>query len=250
MEKRYLKEIRKIGVNARCSVAAKYIVPLIIKMVNPKSVCDVGCGAGSFLDEFQRLGVEDILGIDGPWIDARVLKIPPSKFIALDLRQDFRFDRKFDIVICLEVAEHLEEQYAENFVKNLTALSDLILFSAAIPFQFGAHHVNEQWPDYWAKLFIKESYTPIDTLRTKLWNIDGIDSYYAQNSVFYARNNLIGNYPNLKNEIPLFEGSPIKLVHPDLWSRRSAVINYIPSFVKKHYGLIVSIFNRVLQNKS
>jgi hypothetical protein len=34
-------------------------------------------------------------------------------------------------------------------------MEEVVLFSAAIPFQGGVGHINEQWPDYWVKYFSK-----------------------------------------------------------------------------------------------
>ena len=58
-------------------------------------------------------------------------------------------NRKFDLVLSLEVAEHLPSECAEAFVESLVNLGPVILFSAAIPYQGGENHVNEQWPEYW-----------------------------------------------------------------------------------------------------
>ena len=47
----------------RASAAA--IVPVIVELVSPRSVIDVGWGAGLWLAEFERAGVVDLMGIDG-----------------------------------------------------------------------------------------------------------------------------------------------------------------------------------------
>ena len=61
------------------------IVPEIIELLNPKSVVDIGCGLGTFLNVFKRLGVNDILGIDGPWINKDLL----GKYIDSELNHIF-----------------------------------------------------------------------------------------------------------------------------------------------------------------
>jgi hypothetical protein len=68
---------------------------------------------------------------------------------------------KFDVVLGLEVAEHLEEEFADVYVENLINLAKddgVILFSAAIPFQGGNNHVNEQWQTYWVAKFYNRGY--------------------------------------------------------------------------------------------
>ncbi len=81
----------------------------------------------------------------------------------------FAAARRFDLGICLEVAEHLPTAGADQLVENLVRLSDVILFSAAIPHQGGTHHVNEQWPSYWADLFAARHYFAWDGLRWLIW---------------------------------------------------------------------------------
>ena len=66
-------------------------------------------------------------------------------------------------------------------------LSDAVLFSAAVPFQYGTNHVNEQWPEYWSILFRGQGFECFDPLRAELWNDPDVDWWYAQNALLYAR---------------------------------------------------------------
>jgi len=87
----------------------------------------------------------------------------------------------------LEVGEHLPSEAAEGFVGSITSLSSVVLFSAAIPSQGGTGHVNEQWPDYWASLFEKFDFVPLDCIRPAFWENQKVTCYDAQNSVLYVR---------------------------------------------------------------
>src|SRR5947199_5521543 len=53
--------------------SAKEIVPILFSLFNPKSVIDVGCGTGIFLKCFKDVGVKEIFGIDGKWVDKNLL---------------------------------------------------------------------------------------------------------------------------------------------------------------------------------
>ncbi len=117
--------------------SAQEIVPLIVEIVEPRSVIDVGCGTGTWLSVFKDLGIDDVWGVDGDYVDRSLLQIPPERFMARDLAQPFVLDRVFDLVICLEVAEHLPPESAGTFVNSLVKLGPVILFSAAIPHQGG-----------------------------------------------------------------------------------------------------------------
>ena len=100
-----------------------------------QSSVDVGCGVGTFLSVLQENGVPVIRGIDGPWVDKDLLEIDVFEFIEDNLENPRSLGRKYDLAICLEVAEHLPLSSADTIVNFLVELSDLVLFSAAIPGQ-------------------------------------------------------------------------------------------------------------------
>lgn len=154
----------------RARRSAREIVPRILRWVEPASVIDVGCGVGTWLAVFREYGIQNVHGIDGDYVDRRMLDLPEVQFHATDLSRPFEIEPQFDLALCLEVAEHLPTESAGTLVRSLVRLSPVVLFSAAIPFQGGTHHVNEQWPEYWARLFGKEDYVVIDCLRKDLWN--------------------------------------------------------------------------------
>lgn len=166
--------------------SAKEILPKLFELVKVKSVLDVGCGTGSWLKIVKDHGVEDYQGIDGIICDHPQMHIDISNVKEQNLDLDFDLQRKFDLVICLEVAEHLHPNSAEKFIGNLIRHSDLILFSAAIPFQGGQNHLNEQWTDsYWINIFKKFNYFPTDILRSKIWGNQKIHWWYRQNIVLF-----------------------------------------------------------------
>jgi 2-polyprenyl-3-methyl-5-hydroxy-6-metoxy-1,4-benzoquinol methylase len=122
----------------------------------PKSIVDFGCGTGSWSAAAQRLGVSDVLGYEGPWIESVATELN-IKIVVADISKPLDCERRFDLAICLEVAEHLPSDCAADLVTNLCNAADVVLFSAAIPGQDGTGHINEQWPSYWARLFIAKA---------------------------------------------------------------------------------------------
>jgi SAM-dependent methyltransferase len=193
------------------SASAHQIVPVVMEMIRPRSVVDVGCGIGAWLSVFREHGVADVLGIDGAWVNGH--RLPAVEFLERDLSQPFSLDRKFDLVVSLEVAEHLPPTSAKLFVDSLVALGSTILFSAAAPLQGGTNHLNEQWPAYWAALFAEHGYVALDWLRPLIWNNERVEWYYAQNSLLFVRRDSINSIKRPQGCVA--EGHvPLSLVHP------------------------------------
>jgi len=194
--------------------SAEAVVPLIMQIVNPRSVVDVGCGVGTWAAAFKAHGVADVLGVDGDYVKPEFLHIPRDNFEAHDLQQPLHLDRKFDLVVSLEVAEHLPASAAETFVDTLTGLGNVVLFSAAIPHQGGTHHLNEQWPEYWAELFKWRGYRVVDCLRRRIWKNREVDWCYAQNILIFATPEAVAANPALKQAAAETDEAQLSLVHP------------------------------------
>jgi len=173
--------------------AASEIVPYIISLCNPSSVLDVGCGLGDFLKIFQSHGVADILGLDGTWVDTEKLFIDTVFFRVANLEQSFDLGRQFDLVLCLEVAEHLNSEANDVFVQSLCRHADTIVFSAAIPGQGGQNHINEQPFHYWLTKFEAAGYSILDILRHEFWDNKHIHWWYRQNIFLLTKDKSIIN---------------------------------------------------------
>lgn len=198
---------------ASAQESAREILPLVLDVIKPASVIDIGCGTGNWLAIAHELGVHEILGVDGPWVKGH-LAIAPENFLQHDLSTPLKLDRRFDLALSLEVAEHLPASAARVFVQSLCEAADVVLFSAAIPGQGGRRHVNEQWPAYWAALFADLRYECYDFVRPRIWNNPRVTWHYAQNSMVFAR---------AGSRRPFGEPTtPLPLVHPILWSSQVA----------------------------
>lgn len=165
----------------------------------PASLLDVGCGTGIWLRAALECGVTDILGLDGVDIQSDQVLIPSDCFRIENFTKPIDLGRRFSAIICLEVAEHLEERYADILLDTLARHSDRIIFSAACPGQPGQHHVNCQWPAWWQKRFNDRGYYCDDELRWRLWDDSILEPWYRQNA-FVARREAdrAGREPRLK----------------------------------------------------
>jgi len=229
------------NIEAYNTKAANIIVPILISTFNPKSVIDIGCGIGTWLNVFKKNEVIDYLGVDGSYVDRTLLLkyIEEENFYPFDLRNELNLNKKYDIVISLEVAEHIDEKHSDNFIKTLTNHSDTIIFSAAIPFQVGENHINEQWPSYWIEKFEKHNFFPHDIIRPLIWNNAEIEFWYKQNIIVFKK--------AIKSNMPVLD-----LVHPFLYVLKTQNhINEINSLMNGSLGLrfyLKTIVN-ILRNK-
>jgi len=133
--------------------SAQAAAGILYRHFQPKSVIDIGCGCGIYLRQLQALGVE-IAGYDGSPA-ALEESLVGDKIKIADLSQPFFPDKKYDLCLCFEVAEHLPAESADVLVDSLVRCSDIIAFTAAIPGQGpkSIGHINEQPHEYWIKKF-------------------------------------------------------------------------------------------------
>lgn len=208
--------------------SAEKILGTLIDHYGPfRSAVDVGCGTGTFLSVLTRLGTERVLGVDGDWVDRNFLDIDASDFIQHNLETDLEINEKFDLAICLEVAEHLSDDIADSLIASLTRMSDLVLFSAAIPGQGGNGHINERWQSYWARKFKKNGFESFDIIRPTLWSSADVLYWYRQNTIVYRRSEETETVTRTANQI-------LDIVHPEAFARslRKSTIGRLFSFVK------------------
>lgn len=198
--------------------SATEILPIVAEFVHPRRVVDIGCGVGGWLAVWQKFDAE-IYGIDGDYVDRSQLFIDEENFYPANLEERVTLNKRFDLAMSLEVAEHLSPERADSFVEDLTRLADVILFSAAIPAQGGTGHVNEQWQSYWAKKFLRFGYVAVDCIRPKIWTNETVEICYRQNVFIYAKSTKLYRYPELQAYYLKHRDAHIfDVVHPELWA--------------------------------
>ena len=156
---------------------------LMEKDYYPRSYLDLGSGTGSMVNMARKLDI-DAYGVDvinGPedWFIDHDLNIPiqlvSSGDTIKDGIEDYRNSRAiFDLITCIEVAEHLEPEssavLAETIDRHLEHGGRLVFSSA--PFgQGGEHHINNQHPWYWRSLFHKHGISYRQDLTMQLSHI-------------------------------------------------------------------------------
>lgn len=198
-----------------CQSSAGVVAQEVFELLHPATVVDVGCGEGWWGKAFEDLGCV-VTGIDGAGTQSVL-----TDFHAADLDRmmnTVELAVPYDLAVCLEVAEHLSPGRACGFVGDLCVLSDVVLFSAAIPRQGGVHHRNEQWPAYWAEWFQQNGFVVSGGLRWRIWDDGRVENWYRQNLLLAVS----ANRQDLLTS-DLFSGphnQPIPVVHPVLWESR------------------------------
>jgi len=205
------------GMDRAARQSAETVVPELVRLIQPRSVVDVGSGDGYWSKAFLDNGVSDVIAVDGPWVRKEDLKVPADLFVVRDLEQPFHMDRPFDMVLCLETAEHLHPARAGGFIHDLTQLAPVVVFSAAIPGQGGTFHYNEEWPEYWADLFAKDSYEAIDVFRPFFWTNEKVAPMYRQNMILYVRKDYLEKSASLRQATAGAPRVVRALVHPEVY---------------------------------
>jgi len=130
----------------------------IVRSLGPATAFDAGCAIGFMVEALWDRGVET---------HGRDI----SSFAIGEVRPDVRpycsvgsvtepVDGTYDLVLCIEVLEHVSEDDGIAAIKHLTSASDQILFSST-PSDFEEPtHVNVRPPIYWIRHFAAQGFAP------------------------------------------------------------------------------------------
>ena len=183
------------------------------------SAIDLGCGVGTFLKVLkQRDKNITVRGVDGEYIQKDMLVIAPDEFQPWDLKKPYALNEqtKYDLAISTEVAEHLPPERAKSFVEDLTSLANVVLFSAALPYQGGVGHINEQLLSYWVALFEEQGYELRDIIRPDIWYRKEVVAHYRSNVVVFVRKNSLAEQKIDKKAY----NQLVDVVNPDMYINR------------------------------
>jgi len=163
------------------SLRPSHKVTRIIELVRPRTVVDIGCGTGSSMRQFLETGVTAV-GVEASRAAIRASQ-HPHLINRHDLRRALDLGRRFELVWCFEVAEHIHRRYVETFVDTLCRHSDVVALSAAHPGQGGEGHFNEQPESYWVQKFEERGYR----LHAE-WTAQmrGVDEQYSENMMVFC----------------------------------------------------------------
>lgn len=227
--------------------SAQRVVPILMELVCPTSVIDFGCGIGTWLHEFSRHGVVDVFGVDGRSVNVAELKIAANRFRRHHLDQPLKLSRRFDLALCLDVAEELPEQKADRLIRSLTQAAPIVFFSAAIPSQGGSEHLNGQWPEYWISRFEAQQFQFIDAIRPRIWNQPIVEFWHAQNALLFVDQNLLWQSTTLRREWERSSRQQVAMVHPRLFLQTAKQLESTIDFrVRQTWSRATQVLRRIL----
>jgi hypothetical protein len=166
----------------------------LIEVYNPKTMLDVGCGAGFSTKYFIDKGI-DSMGVEGFLTAINESKIKEFIHIHDYVESEFLPEKEYDMAWCCEFVEHVEEIYSENFMKTFSKCK-VVAMTHAVPGQPGFHHVNCQPAEYWVRRFEKLGFSYNEKLSIECRN--SLPSYNDDPS-------FIPNGGHVKNTLMIFE---------------------------------------------
>jgi hypothetical protein len=132
------------------------IAERICAELEPRSTLDAGCALGMLVEALRKRDV-DAFGVDIS--EYAIAHADPSieEFVSVATLTN-PLPRRYDLITCFEVLEHLEPEDCARAIDNLCDATDQILFCST-PEEFGEPtHVNVRPGEDWAADFAKRGF--------------------------------------------------------------------------------------------
>lgn len=132
----------------------------IVDEFNPKTVLDAGCASGYLVEALRDLGVQ-AYGVDISEYAISIAREDIKGYLYVqsltdDLPKDF--PKTYDLVVTIEVLEHLYADDGKKAIEKLCTYSDTIIFTST-PYDLNNKtHVNVQQREYWVEIFARNSF--------------------------------------------------------------------------------------------
>jgi hypothetical protein len=128
----------------------------LVRTIGPQAVLDAGCAKGFLVEALRDRGVE-AYGLD------------ISEYAIGQVREDIKpfcrvasvadpLPRRYDLIVCIEILEHVSPEVARQAVDNFCQATDDIVFSSSPVDYSEATHFNVRPPEYWAELFAQHDF--------------------------------------------------------------------------------------------
>lgn len=227
-----MSEYKFLATSQSLVSARKVITHLKSLIRRPDSLLDVGCGVGGWSLGFREWGTQQLTLLDHPSNKKENLLFSDNAFYTADMNKVLPPVFRVDMVVCLEVLEHLEPARTHAVIEYLTQCSDTILFSAAIPGQGGYRHINEHYAFYWEGIFAGFGFKKYDIIRPAIIRDTDIEYFIRQNSFLYVKNGGL----LLDTQHPSFIPDDFELIHRKVLEKHQSPVDLMKkmpaSFIK------------------
>jgi SAM-dependent methyltransferase len=159
------------------------------------TIVDVGCGVGDML--VPLLGTHECYGVDFSNGARDGLVIPKERYTDHDLTTPIGKVEHRDVVLSLEVWEHIPEEFEPTYVANLMAFTpDVLIVSCAADGQWGRHHYNCGDKAHVLQVVGAYGYEE-DAELTATWaKIKKLAGFYRKNTVIFRRKQVVAQVPD------------------------------------------------------
>ncbi|MCR5500025.1 MAG: methyltransferase domain-containing protein [Acetatifactor sp.] len=133
-----------------------HIAKCITSGLEIHTAMDVGCATGYLVESFHKFGVA-AEGID---ISEYALSCVKEEMKDFCYRQSITepLAKKYDLISCIEVLEHLRPEEISLAIENICNATDLVIFSST-PFDYDEEtHFSVHSVDYWAEQFAYQGF--------------------------------------------------------------------------------------------
>jgi GT2 family glycosyltransferase/SAM-dependent methyltransferase len=130
----------------------------LIRIFQPVRVFDAGCAHGFLVEAFWDRGVE-ASGRDISQFAISQVRADIRQFCSVGNLTE-KISGKYDLVVCIEVLEHMSEQDGAKAIANMAAVTDNIVFSSSPTDLTEPTHVNVKPAIYWMRLFAAQGFRP------------------------------------------------------------------------------------------
>jgi hypothetical protein len=156
----------------------------IFEKFDVKTAIDLGSGLGYAAQWMQQSGIH-VTPVDGLDYNVENSLVPAIKH---DLTKGPLVNETVDFVNCIEVVEHIEEEYVDNLMQSLT-LGNFALITHAVPGQKGWHHVNCQPSSYWIDKFKEKGFELLEQESAEIQKLAEADGakHIARNGMLFKR---------------------------------------------------------------
>ncbi len=145
----------------------------VIKYLRPKTALDIGCAKGFLVESLRDRGVE-AFGVDLSEYAIGEVRADIKPYCSVKSILQIAERDRYDLVVCIEVLEHLTEEDGIKALQKITRLSDRILFSASSDDFDEPTHINVRPVSYWMDRFAEFGFVPVKSFRAKFISNDAV----------------------------------------------------------------------------